>query len=70
MAIQRQVPGRGVRLGLGALIVLAALAVYANALPGEFLFDDYDNIVRNAGIRTLPPGEEVPVTLMRRPVVR
>lgn len=58
------------RLGLGALIVLAALAVYANALPGEFLFDDYNNVVRNPGIRTLPSGEEVPVTLMRRPVVR
>lgn len=56
--------------GLGLLLVLAGMAAYANGLGGEFLFDDRPNILHNEGIRRLPPGDPVPVTLWRRPVVR
>lgn len=70
MATARQEPGRWARRALAALVVAAGVAAFGNGLPGEFLFDDHYNIVRNAGIRTFPPGEDVPVTLLRRPVVR
>lgn len=56
--------------GLGLLLVLAGVVAYANGLGGEFLFDDRTNILQNEGIRRLPPGDPVPVTLLRRPVVR
>jgi len=53
-----------------ALIVLAALAAYANSLSGEFVFDDFLSIPYNPSIRHLrsfgqvlsPPGGGVTVT--------
>jgi tetratricopeptide (TPR) repeat protein len=39
------------------LLVLAALAAYANSFSGAFLYDDHGSIVDNPTIRTLwPPG--------------
>ena len=43
----------------GAVIALAALAVYANSLSAPFVFDDLTGIVRNTSIRRLWPLQSV-----------
>ena len=49
-----------------AVVVAAGLAVYANSLGGEFVFDDDNNIVNNPLIRRLWPP--MPGLLRHRPV--
>jgi Tfp pilus assembly protein PilF len=41
------------RLPATALLVAIALALYANALPNDFAFDDYSTLLRNTSIRSL-----------------
>ena len=39
----------------GAVLVLAALAAYANSFHGPFVFDDLPSVLENPSIRTLWP---------------
>ena len=38
-----------------AILVVTALAVFANSLPGQFIYDDEETIVGNPYVRTLWP---------------
>ena len=56
----------------GAVLILAALTVYANSFAGPFIFDDLDSIPQNPSIRHFatafaPPGSGETVT--NRPVL-
>jgi hypothetical protein len=49
---ERKHPGRYWKMALPFLLVLLTIAVYANGLNGEFVFDDEPSIVHNPDIRT------------------
>jgi Flp pilus assembly protein TadD len=55
--------GRSRVWGAALIIVLSIAAVYANSLAGEFIFDDYHDIVNSSGVRQLWPLWDVVSTV-------